>query len=81
MGDIPGLGFFFRSSSKEVNKDNLLIFITPTIVKDTDFQISTSGKFLKSKPISMKDPLNPKTAWDGPVPAGEWSSPITDTTE
>lgn len=81
MGDIPGLGFLFKSSDKGTSKDNLLIFITPTIVKDTDFQASTSGEFLKSKPIAMKDPLNPKTAWDGPVPAGEWSNPITDTTK
>lgn len=76
LGDIPGVGLLFRHSTKEVRKDNLLIFITPTIVKDTDFHASNSGEFLKSKPISMKDPLDPKTAWDGPVPAGEWSNPI-----
>jgi len=81
MGDIPGLGFFFRSSVKGSSKDNLLIFITPTIVKDTDYQASTSGDFLKSKPIAMKDPMDPKTAWDGPVPAGEWSNPITEETK
>lgn len=81
MGDIPGLGYLFRSSDKGNNKDNLLIFITPTIVKDTDYQASTSGEFLKSKPIAMKDPMDPRTAWDGPVPAGEWSNPITDTTK
>ncbi len=81
LGDIPGLGFFFRSSSKAVNKQNLLIFITPTIVKDTDFQASNSGEFLKSKPAPLKDPLNPKTAWDGTQPNGSWSDPITETTK
>ena len=37
LGDIPVLGYAFRSENKSLNKDNLLIFITPTIVKDTDF--------------------------------------------
>jgi general secretion pathway protein D len=81
MGDIPGLGFMFRSTSKSMNKDNLLIFITPTIVKDSDFQASTSANFLKSKPQAMKDPMNPRSAWDGPVPRGNWSDPVTDTTK
>jgi type II secretory pathway component GspD/PulD (secretin) len=79
LGDVPGLGFFFRSSDKEVNKDNLLIFITPTIVKDSDFTTSDSAKFLKSKPISMRQPLEPNTAWDGPEPPGHWSDPVTET--
>jgi type II secretory pathway component GspD/PulD (secretin) len=76
LGDIPGLGRLFSSENKEVNKVNLLIFITPTIVKDTDFQASSSAEFLKSKPQSMRDPLNAKTSWDGAQPAGEWSNPI-----
>jgi type II secretory pathway component GspD/PulD (secretin) len=33
MGDIPGLGAFFRSKSLSKVKRNLLIFLTPTIVK------------------------------------------------
>jgi general secretion pathway protein D len=78
LGDIPGLGQLFRSEDKSLTKANLLIFITPTIVKDSDFRASTSSEFLQSKPQTMKDPMNPKTAWDGPVPAGEWSNPITD---
>lgn len=81
LGDIPGLGKLFSSESKEVNKVNLLIFITPTIVKDTDFQTSRSGEFLHSKPQSMKDPMNPKTAWDGSQANGEWSNPIPVTAE
>ena len=77
LGDIPGLGFFFSSQTKSMSKDNLLIFITPTIVRDSDYQPSHSGNFLKSKPLTMKDPMDPKSAWDGPVPAGNWSNPIT----
>ena len=81
LGDIPGLGYLFRSESKEMSKDNLLIFITPTIVKDNDFQTSQSAEFLKSKPMSFKEPMDPRTAWDGPVPRGNWSDPVTDTTK
>ncbi len=81
LGDVPGLGFFFRSSSKSMDKDNLLIFITPTIIKDSDFQVATkSGDFLKSTPERMKQTMNPKQAWDSPVPRGNWSDPITENT-
>ena len=81
LGDIPGLGVLFRSSDKETSKDNLLIFITPTIVKDTDFQASKSGEFLKSTPVTMKQTMDPKTTWDGPQADGTWSDPITATTK
>jgi len=81
LGDIPGLGLLFRSESKEMSKDNLLIFITPTIVKDSDFQTSQSADFLKSKSLPTKEPMDPHTAWDSPVPKGGWQDPITETTK
>lgn len=77
LGDVPGVGYLFRHEDKAMDKKNLLIFITPTIVKDTDFRTSDSANFLKSKPVTMKQPMNPNTAWDGPVPAGNWSDPVT----
>ena len=77
LGDIPGVGFFFRSESKALDKDNLLIFITPTIIRDSDFQVATkSSDFMKSLPVSMKQTMNPKSAWDSPVPRGNWADPI-----
>ncbi len=60
LGDIPVLGYAFRSENKSITKDNLLIFITPTIVKDTDYQ-PTSTEFLQSSPLAPKAPMNPKT--------------------
>jgi len=75
LGDIPGLGFFFRSENKSLSKDNLLIFITPTIVKDSDFQ-PTQSSFLKSTPPAQKDSMDPSTSWDGAQPKGDWSNPI-----
>jgi len=34
LGDIPGLGYLFRSRSNATKKRELLIFVTPTIVED-----------------------------------------------
>lgn len=35
LGDIPLIGYFFRSTNKIDNKNELLVFITPKIMKDT----------------------------------------------
>lgn len=36
LGDIPILGWLFKSTSHDEVKTNLLVFITPTIIKDMD---------------------------------------------
>jgi len=39
LGDIPGLGWLFRYETDTVEKQNLLIFLTPTIIReDQDVQ-------------------------------------------
>ena len=78
LGDIPGLGWAFKSESKSMNKDNLIIFMTPTIIKNTDFQQASaaSADFLQSKPAVMKSRMNPSTVWDGAEPRGDWSNPV-----
>lgn len=38
FGDIPGLGWAFRRQSKIQRKQNLMIFITPTIIETQHFQ-------------------------------------------
>jgi type II secretory pathway component GspD/PulD (secretin) len=73
MGDIPILGYAFRSESKSLDKDNLLIFITPTVVRDTDFQPSTT-EFLKSNPIGAAEPMDAQKAWNSAKPH-DWSNP------
>jgi len=73
LGDIPYLGYAFRSETKSVDKDNLLIFITPTIVKDEDFHASDT-QFLNSKPIKRQTMLDPNNLWDGTKPYN-WSDP------
>ncbi|WP_256660940.1 type II secretion system secretin GspD [Klebsiella michiganensis] len=36
LGDIPVLGYLFRSNSKKVSRRNLMIFIRPSIIRDRD---------------------------------------------
>lgn len=72
LGNIPYLGWAFKSENATMDKDNLIIFITPTIVKDDDFQPATTD-FLASKPMQMKEPMDPGSAWDKAEP--DWSNP------
>ena len=73
LGDIPILGYAFRSETKSTTKDNLLIFITPTIVKEADFQPAATD-FLKSRPDAKRPMLiNPKSMWDSTKPY-DWSN-------
>ena len=64
LGDVPLLGYAFRSESKSMDKQNLLIFITPTIVQDSDFHATTT-KFLQAQPVKTKQYLDTDSAWDG----------------
>jgi general secretion pathway protein D len=73
LGDIPLLGLAFRSENKQMDKDNLLIFITPTIVQDSDFHPTTST-FLDSQPVKQKPAMNPNNAWDSSKPYN-WANP------
>ncbi|MEI9959881.1 MAG: secretin N-terminal domain-containing protein [Limisphaerales bacterium] len=43
LGQIPVLGLAFRHENKSIEKDDLMIFITPTIVQDEDFQPTKSN--------------------------------------
>ncbi len=80
LGDIPFLGHAFRSESKSVDKENLLIFITPTIVKETDFQ-THSTEFLQSRPDASRPKLiDPDSMWDSSV-SHDWSSPAKSATK
>ncbi len=36
LGDIPGLGWLFKSTSKSLEKQNLILFLTPHIVRTAD---------------------------------------------
>jgi type II secretory pathway component GspD/PulD (secretin) len=67
LGDIPVFGYLFRSDSKQRQKSNLLVFLTPTIVQEEDFQ-PTQTTFLKNK-VPTKDSVEPDwSAWNSGKP-------------
>src|SRR5262249_47286803 len=70
LGDIPGLGRAFRSDSKSRQKNNLLVFVTPTIVQDSDFQ-PTQSHFLQT-PLQTTEEKD-WNAWDSGKPV-DWHS-------
>jgi general secretion pathway protein D len=72
LGDIPVLGYAFRSDGKRRQKSNLLIFITPTIVQEEDFQ-PTKTDFLKTPVVDSID--GEWSAWDSGKPL-DWSKPM-----
>lgn len=43
LGDIPVLGYLFRSTSNTTSKRNLMVFIRPTILRDSDVYSGISG--------------------------------------
>ena len=69
LGDLPGVGAAFRSDAKQRTKSNLIMFITPTIVEDPDFQ-PTETAFLKSK---IKDTSDRKEPQFDSVEPYDWS--------
>jgi type II secretory pathway component GspD/PulD (secretin) len=79
LGDLPLLGLLFRSDTKSRIKSNMLVFLTPTIVEDEDFQ-PTKSNFLKTK-VPVKDTVEDGdwSAWNSGKPK-DWSKhkPSTD---
>jgi type II secretory pathway component GspD/PulD (secretin) len=71
LGDIPFMGSAFRSDSKQRAKNNLIIFVTPTIVQEDDYQ-PTKTDFLKT-PTPAQDAVDGDwSAWDSGKPV-DWS--------
>ena len=69
LGDIPGLGLLFRHDSKELDRQSLTIFITPTIVQDADFQPATTDFLKQTGGEEVKEEWS---AWDSGKPL-DWS--------
>ncbi|WP_409158992.1 type II secretion system secretin GspD [Pectobacterium sp. B2J-2] len=46
LGDIPVLGYLFRSNSQETKKRNLMLFIRPSIIRDRNqYQSASASKY------------------------------------
>ena len=74
LGDLPVVGLAFRHESKTRNKSNLLIFVTPTIVEDDAFHVTSSGEeFLKTRFVDQPDVE--ESAWDSGKPH-DWTKPV-----
>lgn len=69
LGDIPYLGGLFRVDAKQRQKSNLMVFITPTIVEDSDYQ-PTKSDFLKT-PLPSDEAEPEWSAWDSGKPAAQ----------
>jgi general secretion pathway protein D len=71
LGDLPGLGYLFRSDNRAHTKDTILIFVTPTVIQDTDFQPGTST-FLGRKQSSASELK--EASWNTGEPY-DWTKP------
>lgn len=47
LGDIPLLGWFFKSKTKEIERNSLLILISPEIIKPFDPEVAKAYTFTK----------------------------------
>ncbi len=76
LGQIPVLGYVFRHETKSQEKDDLVIFITPTIVEETDYQLSKST-FLQRRQIENKPALDADSFWNRAKTVKDWSNPTS----
>ncbi len=88
LGDIPILGWLFKSKTTRIEKTNLMIFITPYIIKNegeagdlTKRKNDSLEEFRKQYHIEEKKgiepPLQPKSgAAEQPVPAQPEGKPV-----
>ncbi|MCK8539337.1 type II secretion system secretin GspD [Yersinia ruckeri] len=53
LGDIPIIGNLFRQKKEKIEKRNLILFIKPTIIRESDDYLSTTSE--KSKTFNEKN--------------------------
>jgi general secretion pathway protein D len=72
LGDIPWLGKLFRSTKEVTEKTNLMVFLRPTLLRDTAKAEQVSqGKYRNLRSLPMGEgkgsalPVNPQQMFDG----------------
>ena len=55
LGDIPWLGWLFRSQSRQSNKLNLLVFLTPQLVRDETDMVELNARKAKELNALQRD--------------------------
>jgi general secretion pathway protein D len=54
LGDIPGLGTLFRSRNKTAKKSNLIVFLKPSIIRDSkQAQATTKTQYEKIRSLQL----------------------------
>lgn len=71
LGDAPFLGRLFRHEDKSRDKANLVVFITPTVVGDDDYQFASSD-FLQTRMAAR--PESKESFMDSAKPY-DWTKP------
>lgn len=75
LGDIPVLGWLFKSKSKSINKVNLLMFMTPRILSPYSKTASTNSlRMLDERAKNLKNVIND----DNPEPFKEEAAALTE---
>ena len=88
LGRIPGLGWLFRAQTTETVKRNLMVFIRPTILRDSiqaSFETDAKYRFIRDLQLEQADspvplirgaerPLLPEIPGPAPAPAPEPSA-------
>ena len=75
LGDLPAVGVLFQSSSKQVTKKNLMIFVTATIVDPagnrvhSDDELPFAQTAIPSQPAVKGQTFQPVTPAPAPAPA------------
>lgn len=67
LGDIPILGRAFQNKEKNQENQNLIVFITPTIVREDDYQESHS-EFLRTRLNIEESDIQFDSMWDSAEP-------------
>jgi general secretion pathway protein D len=71
LGDIPFIGYLFRSDSRTHAKTNLMVFMRPVILRDATAPASLTGdryEFMRDTQINLQLPDHPILApMEGPV--------------
>ncbi len=68
LGDIPGLGWLFKSKIKQINKQNLLVFLSPTIIKPrTEPGINTYSRMKLDLAKETSDAASPTYRTSDPI--------------
>jgi general secretion pathway protein D len=80
LGDIPLLGYLFRSTGTSVNKTNLMVFIHPVILRDeatTEQYTNSKYNYLRTlQSIQEEDGIQLMSGQNHPV-LPEWGNPDT----